>query len=177
MSTPFPYRRICIIGTSGTGKSTLARDIAGKIGAERIELDALFHGPNWKAVSDDVFAERVRGCMEAECWVVDGNYVNRAQHLKRADLIIWLDYPFRIVLSRILRRTLKRLLTKEELWNGNRESWRMAFSRDSIILWVFQTYWKRRREFPVMLNSVQYRHIMHLRFRHPREVVVWLAGL
>ena len=177
MSDSLTYRRICIIGTLATGKSTLVREIVRKIRADHIELDALFHGPDWEATPDDFFAKRDRERMEAESWVVDGNYANRAGQFERADLIIWLDYPSRIVLSRILRRTLRRLLTKEELWNGNRESWRMAFSRDSIILWVFQTYWRRRREFPIILNSASYRHITHLRFRHPREVIAWLARL
>ena len=133
--------RICVIGTSGSGKSILARTLAEKIAGDYIELDAHYHGPNWRTIPNDIFIPSVRARMAvAERWVVDGGYNNRAHQFEDADLIIWLDYPFRIALSRVLRRTIKRLLTREELWNGNRESWRMAFSRGRIILWVFQTY-------------------------------------
>ena len=177
MANRSPYRRISVIGTSGSGKSTLAKEIARRIDADYIELDALFHGPNWEQAPLDIFVERVHERMMVERWVADGYYANWARQFERSDLIIWLDYPFRIVLSRMLRRTVKRLLLKEELWNGNRETWRMAFSRDSIILWIFKTYWKRRRELPIILHSISYRHIPRFRFRHPREVRAWLAGL
>ena len=165
--------RICVIGSSAAGKSTFARAIARKMEGDYIELDSHFHGPKWKPTPDDIFIQSVRARLEAnERWVVDGNYNNRARQFEDADLIIWLDYPFRIVLTRVLRRTLKRLITKEELWNGNRESWRMAFSHESIILWVFQTYWKRRRELPFELSA--YPPSKCIRFSHPREAERWL---
>jgi len=169
MDETFPYKRIAVIGTTGTGKTTLAKQLAVKIGGEYIELDAIFHGPNWVDIPRPEFVANVRARIQAERWVCDGYYGNWARQLDAADLIVWLDYPFRIALIRILRRTFKRLLTKEELWNGNRESWSMAFSRESIIVWFFQTYWKRRREMPRILDSSRYPNAHKMRLRHPRE--------
>ena len=177
MEAFFPYNRVVVIGTSASGKSTLAKAIAGKTGLEYVELDSLFHGPNWKQTPRDEFVARVRNRMTTERWVIDGNYGNWAGHFQRAELIIWLDYPFRIILSRVLRRTLTRLLTREELWNGNREAWAMAFSRESIVLWVFKTYWRRKREFPVVLGSNSLEHVHKLRFRHPKEATQFLERI
>ena len=55
-----------------------------------------------------------------------------------ADTLIWLDLPFPLVMWRLLRRTLGRIRSRQDLWGtGNRESFRGAFlSRDSILLWT-----------------------------------------
>jgi adenylate kinase family enzyme len=171
----FPYKRICVIGSSASGKTTFSRMLARTAGIEHIELDSIYHGPNWTHPAD--FAERVYSELERERWIADGNYMNFVRILHKADLIIWLDYPFRIVLWRVLRRTANRLLTREPLWNGNRETVRLTFSRESIILWVFQTYWKRRRQFPKILDSPMHRHVRQIRFRNPREAKRWLDSL
>jgi adenylate kinase family enzyme len=140
---------------------------------DHIELDALYHEPGWKEAELKDFRERAELRLTAERWICDGFYANWASQLDRADLIIWLDYPFRIILRRVLWRTLKRLITKEELWNGNRESWKMTFSKKSIIAWVFKTYWKRKKKNPKMLELFE---AEKLRFNHPRQVERWLRS-
>jgi adenylate kinase family enzyme len=170
---PFPYRRVCVIGVSASGKTTLARILAEHLQCDHIELDALYHEPGWKEAELKDFRERADARMSADRWVCDGFYANWARQFDRADLIIWLDYPFRIILRRVLWRTFRRLLTKEELWNGNRESWKMTFSNKSIIAWVFKVYWKRKREMPRFLELFEAKK---LRFGHPRELEQWLGG-
>ena len=164
-----------MIGSCGSGKTTFARTFAKTIGSSYIELDALYHLPGWKEASREEFQAMAVERMSADGWIVDGNYMNMLRdHLAHSDLIIWLDYPFRIVFQRMLWRTFKRLLTKEELWNGNRETWSMTFSRESIILFLFQTYWKRKRDFPRYLSTYE---AQVLRFRYPREARRWIKGL
>jgi adenylate kinase family enzyme len=169
----FPYRRICIIGPSASGKTTLSKTIAQRTGIDHIEIDAIYHGPNWAQPPD--FTERVYDALERERWIADGNYMNYVSILGKADLIIWLDYPFRIVLWRVLRRTAYRLVSRKPLWNGNRETLRLTFSKESIILWVFQTYWKRKEMFPRLLAS--HEGIEQLIFRHPRHTRKWLNNM
>jgi adenylate kinase family enzyme len=176
VSNSFPYKRICVLGTSGCGKTTFARVLAEKIDGEHIELDSLFHGPNWKARPDEVFIPSVQERMKSERWIVDGSYGNRAQQFEKADLIICLDFPFRIILRRVLVRTVRRLVRREELWNGNRESLKMAFSRERIILWVFQTYRRRRREFAELMRSDRYSAAKML-LRSPKEARQFLRGI
>src|SRR4029077_5182886 len=85
-------------------------------------------------------------------WVVDGTYFGKLGSLvlDAADTIVWLDIPFGTAIRRVLWRTARRAIKREELWNGNRESLRLAFSRESIVLWVLRTHrgleekWVRR---------------------------------
>ena len=122
MSDPEGYSRIVISGTMGSGKTTLARAVAGLLSAPHVEMDALRHGANWIGTPDEVFRERVSEALSGPTWVVDGNYgVVRDMVWSRAETLVWLDYPFRTS-TRRLWRTLRRCITKEVLWNGNRET-------------------------------------------------------
>jgi len=108
---------------------------------------------------------------------MDGNY-SKAQDLGwgRADTLVWLDYPAPLVFWRLLRRTVRRGVTREELWNGNRERLGVNLvSRDGILAWFFRTFWKRRRETPAKLAAFPHLHV--LRFRNPRDARRWLASL
>src|SRR5687768_783190 len=136
-------RRIHVIGTSCSGKSTFAAALAARLGLPHVELDTLHWEPNWVEVPDDVFRARVRELVATEAWVIDGNYsVVRDLVWARADTILWLDYCFPLVFWRALRRTTQRMLARTPCCNGNRETLRRTFSRHSILLWVVQSHWK-----------------------------------
>jgi adenylate kinase family enzyme len=169
-------RRVAVVGTTGSGKTTLAREIAGRLGIPHVELDALNWGPNWTEVSRDVFRERVAAALGGEVWVVDGNYsTTRDLVWPRADTIIWIDYPLWLILWRLLRRTFRRTLTGEELWSGNRERFReQFFSRNSLFLWALQTYRLRRRSYPRLFSQPEHAHLNLVRLRSPREAAAWL---
>jgi len=137
-------RRVEVIGPSCSGKSTTARRLAEILGVPYIELDALHHDAGWTEAPEEVLQERVRAALDAapDGWVVDGNYFGKLGTLvlDAADTIVWLDIPYRTAIRRVLWRTFRRALSRVELWNGNRESFRLAFSRDSIVLWVLRTH-------------------------------------
>ena len=163
--------RIVIVGSSCAGKTTLAKQLAARLGIPRIELDALFWLPHWQPRDDEDFLPRVEAAAAKEHWVTDGNY-SRVRNIvwKRADTIIWLDYSFPRVCTQALTRTVRRSLTKEELYSGNSESLRKAFlTRDSILLWVLTSFHRRRREYTQLQNSDEYPHVKWHRMRHPRE--------
>jgi len=80
------------------------------------------------------------------------------------------------VLWRLLHRTLRRCLTQEELWNGNRERLLEQFcSRQSLLLWVLQTHRGRRKRFAAQLKQPEYRHLTVVRLRSPGAAKDWLA--
>lgn len=143
--------RVVVVGTSCAGKSTCARRLAEALNAPHIELDLLHWGPHWTPRHD--WPGNVAEAVQAERWVCDGNY-SAARDLvwPRATATIWLDYSFPRVMSRALRRTVRRVVTREPVCNGNRESFRLAFlSRESILWWVITTHQRRRREYVKLL--------------------------
>lgn len=137
-------RRVEVIGPSCSGKTTTARRLAAILGVPYIELDALHHDAGWSEAPAELLQERVRAALDAavDGWVVDGTYFGKLGSLvlDEVDTIVWLDIPFRTAIRRVLWRTFRRAVRREELWNGNRESLRLAFSPESIVLWVLRTH-------------------------------------
>jgi adenylate kinase family enzyme len=173
-----PMQRICIVGTTGQGKSTLARQLAAKFQMECVELDAINWQPNWTPISPSEFQVRVAEAVRPERWVIEGGYSPvRPLIWARADTVIWLDYPLPFVFWRLLRRTIRRMMKNEVLWNGNRESFVTLFSTDSIIVWLFRTYWRRKKQYPELFTLPEYRHLNVLRFQSPKETSAWLNSI
>jgi adenylate kinase family enzyme len=170
--------RTVVVGTSGAGKSTFARQLAAARGCPHIELDALYWGPDWQPQPAEVFQHNVALAAAEDCWVADGNYgAVRDVLWGRATTIVWLNYPFPVVMWRALRRTLRRSLTREPLWHGNRESlWQSFFTADSILVWVVKTHWQRQREFAALRTGGQYAHLEWVEFRWPGEARRWLEN-
>ena len=145
-------------GTSGSGKSTFAAELARRLDLPYVELDALHHGPNWSEPTDEGFRARVREAMEAapDGWVIDGNYEGKLDDLvlREADRIVWLDLPLRLKLRRLWRRTMERIRDDLELWGGNRESWRGAFwGRESLFWFMVKTHFRHRRQWPARFGG------------------------
>ena len=173
---PRPGRRIVVVGTTGSGKTVLAQRLARHLGLPYVELDVLHWGPNWSQVPPEAFRARVAEAVAGEAWVVDGNY-SRVRDLvwSRADTVVWLDYSLPVILGRLFRRTLWRILCREELWSGNRERFREQFlSRESLFLWALRTYRRRRREYPALFGRPEYAHLTVVRLRSPRQARRWL---
>jgi adenylate kinase family enzyme len=167
------------VGSSGSGKSTIARQFAERLGSELVELDALHWLPNWTEEEPAAFRGKVRDAVLGPQWVVDGNYGNvRELVWPRATSVIWLDYSFPRVFWRVLVRTIRRNVRREVLFGGNRESLRRSFlSRHSILLWVISTHKRRRQEFARLIESDEYSHIQYIVFRKPSEASEFLDGL
>jgi adenylate kinase family enzyme len=171
-------KRITVGGTTGSGKTTLGLALAQRMCVPHIELDALHWEPHWTPAAPEVFKRRVCDAISAESWTSSGNYSSvRDLIWQRADTFIWLDYSFPLVASRLLRRTLRRIVTQEELWNGNRESLRTMLSRESILLWLLRTYWRRRREYPALLARPEMAHLQVMRFHSPQQTTRWLQNI
>jgi adenylate kinase family enzyme len=173
-------RRILINGATGSGKTTLAQRLGALLGIGVVELDALYHQPNWTPTPPDQFLEKVRAAIDShpEGWVVAGNYSQvRPYLLSQADTAIWLRLPWRVSYSRMLWRTLRRAWTKEELWNGNRESWRLSFaSKDSLLLWGIHHHRATLRKTRQALYETDH-NARVIELRSAREVRLLLASV
>jgi adenylate kinase family enzyme len=174
-------RRVAIVGGSGNGKSTLAASLAEKIDATSIELDELFHGENWAPTPTPEFRRRVAEALDTDRWVVAGNYsvVMDLVH-GGADTIIWLDLPRWLVTWSVIRRSLRRVIQREELRNGNRERWRNLVSRDpevNIIVWAWTHHAAHTKRYEGFLTSPFWAHADVRRLRSRREVAQLLSSV
>ena len=169
-------QRIIVIGTSGSGKTTFARALANRLGFPHGEQDAWNHEAGWREAPLGRFRARVDLFTSGRQWVMDGNY-SKARDIgwARADTLVWLDYSAWVVYPRIMRRTFFRVMTRQELWNGNRETWRGVLAAEAPLRWFWRTHWKRRREMPEL--AAQYPNLTLVRLRTPGEAARWLQNI
>jgi len=170
-------RRVAVMGGSATGKTTVSKRLAGILGVPHVELDALNHDPGWQEAPVEVFRERVLAACVQDGWVVDGNYRSKLGSLvlERADAVVFLDLPFWHTLRRGVRRTIGRTLTREELWNGNREQLRHMFSRYWIPWWVVQTH--RHYSLEIRRRVGEHPHLDVIHLRSSEDVERWLQSI
>lgn len=164
--------KINVVGTSGSGKSTIAIALAQRLGVPYIEMDALFWRENWQETPDSEFFPRLESALAQKSWVLDGNY-NRTRAIKWRDIdvVVWVDYGFVRTLYQAVSRAWRRSWRKEELWGtGNREQFsRSFFSRSSIIIWTIKTYSANRKRYLADLSDPRYQSIRFISLRSPRE--------
>ncbi|WP_290059043.1 adenylate kinase [Amycolatopsis solani] len=174
--TPVP-ERVVVYGVTGSGKSTLAARIAERTGLPYVSADDLTWQPGWVEVPTEEQRRRIAEVCAGERWVLDAAYSRwRDVVLPRAQLIVGLDYPRRLSLSRLVRRTLLRSLTRERICNGNVESFRQMFSRDSIIRWHFTSFAKKRATIRAWAAEPPCAAVV-VRLTSPREARRWLGTL
>jgi len=164
--------RINVIGTSGSGKTTFGRELSSVLQIPFIEMDAIFWGPGWSEPDDIELFPKLSAALSGENWVLDGNYSRTLDiKWKRVECVIWLDFSFPRTVWQAVKRAISRLISQQELWpgTGNRESLKMLFSRDSIVLWTIQTYTRRKRKIQEYITSGQYRSIIFHRIQSPKQ--------
>ena len=167
--------RIAVIGPSGSGKTRLASELAARLGVPHVEIDALFHGPNWESVTLEVLRERVDEATRAGDWVSDGTYHQLIGELvlERAETIAWLDLPLRLVVWRLLRRTYVRKRDDVELWHGNREGPWPEILR--FLVWpACKRAFQNRRKLPELFT--RHPHLRVYRLRSDRAVHEFAAS-
>ena len=177
---PNTMHRINVIGTTGTGKSTFSKKLAEIIQAAYVEIDKVFWRPNWTYLDDEQLFKNLEIELNAEKWVLDGNYTRTTPvKWKNVQTVIWLDFPFLTVLSRSVKRAIYRSTSGVELWpgTGNRESFKMLFSNDSIVLWTLKTFRKRKKEYAAAMEDKTYAHIKFIRLKSPAEAEEFLSKL
>lgn len=175
-------RRISVVGTSGSGKTTWAKRIADRLAVPFVELDAINHQPGWTPLDRNEFRRRIAELADTDAWVIDGNYRSVVGEViwKRADTVVWLDPPRWVVMRQIVGRTLRRMATREELWNGNREQFRTLLRREpeeNIILWAWTRHHAYRELYEAAMTDPAFADLQFVRLRSHAEATAWLEAL
>lgn len=167
--------RISVVGSSGAGKSTMAAALAEACSVPRIELDAIFHQPDWTPLPDEEFRDQVREVVSGDRWVVDGNYTSLGVNdivWDAADTVIWMDFSRPVVISRVARRAVSRAATGQELWNGNTESWSNLVSwkpERNIVRWSWTRFDHTRDKYDAKVRDPRWTHLHVYRLRTPAD--------
>ena len=171
-------RKIAVVGVSGNGKTTLSKRLAAKLDLQYVELDELNHLPGWVEAADEDFRRDVRAAIDGiDGWVLDGSYRGKLGDLvvTRADTVVWLDQPLPLVLTRLLRRSIRDIVTRRDMFNGNRQTVRGAFfGRDSLFGYAIRMHFRRRKRWPAYY--AQFPNLELVRLRSPTAVERWFRA-
>ena len=165
-----------MIGSSGSGKTHVARRVSEALGLPLLELDSVSHRGGWSATSPEDFREEVELFAKGPQWVIDGSYTSygtREVVWPMADTFVWLDPPKRTVMRRVITRTLRRVITREELWDGVKEPWSNLYSLDphrNIIVWAWTRFEHTRSKLESAMNDGSWAHADVRRLRTAGEV-------
>ncbi|MEK6222714.1 MAG: adenylate kinase [Chloroflexota bacterium] len=172
-------QRIHVISTSGAGKTTTASQLAEILGYQHIEIDQLHWRPKWEKPPLQEFREKVSSALNGNAWVIDGNYGKVRDIIwRRADTIVWLNYSLAIILMQLIPRTIRRIISREELWAGNREDFKTSFlSKESIILWALGSYKRHKKEYPRLFALTENQHLRIIYLHNRREKEAFLSDL
>jgi adenylate kinase family enzyme len=176
-------RRVSVVGNAGAGKTHLAGRVAAILDVPHIELDAIHHLPGWEPIAPETFATEIDAITSTDGWVIDGNYrtvVVDGPVWQRPDTVVWLDLSRRTVMRHVTTRTLRRMIRREELWNGNREPIRNLYAWDphkSIIRWAWTQHAKYQDRFSSAMSAPEFSHITFVRLRTRAEAESWLRDL
>jgi adenylate kinase family enzyme len=166
-------RRVSVVGASGAGKSTVARELAAILGVPHLELDGVYHQPDWEPLPAEDFRRTVGTATAGDGWVIDGNYsAVRPLVWARADTVVWLDLPRRTVMRQVIWRTLRRVAGRQELWNGNRERWHNFFSlnpEESVISWSWHKHAEYRTRYSAAAADPANAHLRFVRLTSRRD--------
>lgn len=175
-------RRAVVVGVSGSGKTRLAKQIGELLNIPHIELDGIFWQKNWTRLPRDEFEARVKEASAGASWVVDGNYSATIREIvwSAADTVIWLDLRRWTVMRQLAWRTIRRSVTRVELWNGNRERGirdQLSLDRNkSILLWSWTTYRTTKAQYTAAIDDAKFSHIGFVRLKSRREITRFLEG-
>ncbi len=177
-------RRIVVLGSSGAGKTTMASELASRLGLAHIELDGIFHQAGWVPLESSEFQRRVQDAIDESPagWTMCGGYDSHLGEIRdaNADTVVWLDLPKKVVMLRVIRRTIRRAVMREVLWNGNREPLANFYRWDparNVIRYSWVTFETRRALYEARMQAGRWDHLDVHRLRSTAEVAAFAANL
>jgi len=169
-------KRILVYGVTGSGKTTMARQLSEVTGLPWHAVDDLTWEPGWVEVPFEEQKRRIQDIVDQEEWILDGAYAKWIEiPLARVQLVVALDYSRGFSFRRLLGRSVMRALDGAPICNGNRETFRAMFSRDSILLWHMKSYKSKHRRIAAWEADPNGPRV--IRFTKPYEANAWLTRM
>jgi adenylate kinase family enzyme len=167
--------RVLFYGVTGSGKSSAAHAYAAASGLPEFSADDdIGWLPGWQQRTVEQQREIAAAVAARDRWVLDSAYGVWADIVvPRAELVVALDYPRWLSLFRLVRRSLRRIITRQPVCNGNVETLGRLVARDSIFYWHFNSFARKRRMFREWQSNPDMPPVMA--FRWPGELDEWLA--
>ncbi|MEM6380182.1 MAG: AAA family ATPase [Bacteroidota bacterium] len=168
-----------ITGTTCTGKTTLGKKVAKSLSIAQVDLDEYHFLPNWVEKEKHQFVKDVFAVIDNQKeWVVSGSYqsIFKDSLWKQAFTIVWLDYPLHVILQRYIKRTFRRVVYKEPCCGENYETLGRTFSKDSLFLWIFKSYWVRKERMRKWKQD-DFADKEWIVLTHPKQATKFLAQL
>jgi len=156
-------KKIMIVGSGGSGKSTLSKIIGTATGTPVIHLDKHFWNPGWVITPLDEWIPRQTALLSGDRWIADGNYGGTMElRLERADTVIFLDFNRYICLFRVLKRVAATIgKIREDMADGCPEKFDFGFLR---WIWNFPA-----NERPVVVEKLKQYDKNVIVLRNPKE--------
>lgn len=160
---------------TGSGKTTTAARVSELLGIPWTNVDDLTWDPGWTVVPQEIQKRRIREICSGDSWILDSAYGNWIDiPLERVQLVISLDYSRGRSFWQLLKRTVSRSITKEQVCNGNIESFKAMFSKDSLLLWHYKSFHRKRERIHQWAKEGKFSVKV---FKNPRELSQWLHGI
>lgn len=172
MKLPTMMKRVLVVGTSGSGKSTVARMIAERIGLPHYATDPFYWEQGWRPAPADQVNAQIDAVLAEPAWVLDGNFEDRWQDIwNRADLIVWLDYSLPRVLWQVATRNIRWWLSRQSVWSCGPMTLGRALSgiRHSL-----KSHARKRNAYPQYIGALRHDKVVRLSTR--RETAAWLES-
>jgi len=175
------FKKLIIIGTTCTGKSTLGKKLEEITKVKWYDLDDFYWLPNWvEKDAAEMIADVKTTILTKDRWIISGNYNSKMKDViwPEADTIIWLDYTITTIIFRWIKRTIRRVFTREKVCNGNIETFYMAFLNwdNNLLRWIFKTYWKRKEKYSNW-NKNQFSRLNWIVLKSQKEYNLWLTKI
>lgn len=166
-------KRVVVMGASGAGKSTFSEELAAAVGASHIDRDRFWSDS--VPMESPEYGAAIEKAISVDTWVFDGMpYYVEDLVFPRVDTVVCLDYPKRVVMSRVIRRSLKQSLLRQQVGVHSPQPFKDWRKAEHPVRWAWSTYLERREQMGDWANRPEVRHAKWILLKSPQQASRWL---